>query len=106
MMDTVDSLGHPMECFAWIAVFDGEQIGVARTASFTLPNLIRDLIMEEGMELGDADDHGRAASITFFHTHSTCIYKYIRLHFCISDIYIHIYIHTLHANKFHLHILT
>ena len=53
-----DSLGHPMECFAWIAVFDGSQLGVARTASFTLPNIIRDLIMEEGMELGDADDHG------------------------------------------------
>jgi non-canonical (house-cleaning) NTP pyrophosphatase len=47
-----------MECFAWIAVFDGSQLGVARTASFTLPNIIRDLIMEEGMELGDADDHG------------------------------------------------
>ena len=47
-----------MECFAWIAVYDGKQFGLSRTASFILPNVIRDLIMEEGMELGAADDKG------------------------------------------------
>lgn len=51
-------LNNPMECFAWIAVYDGENLGASRTASFNLPSVIRDLIMDEGMELGDADDQG------------------------------------------------
>ena len=49
--DGVDAL----ECFAWIAIFDGEKLGLARTASFSLPPAICRLV-EQGMELGHADD--------------------------------------------------
>lgn len=45
-----------LECFAWIAVFDGVKLGVARTGAFILPRRIRDLVVTEGMELGHADD--------------------------------------------------
>jgi inosine/xanthosine triphosphatase len=45
-----------LECFAWIAVYDGEKTGYARTGSFVLPPRIRDLVVKEGMELGHADD--------------------------------------------------
>ena len=45
-----------LQCFAWIAVYNGAQIGYSRTASFILPNCIRDLVVDKGMELGDADD--------------------------------------------------
>lgn len=45
-----------LECFAWIAVFDGSKLGVARTGAFLLPRRIRDLVVKEGMELGHADD--------------------------------------------------
>ena len=44
-----------MICSAWMAVFDGESIGTARTCSFPLPPKIRELVLG-GMELGDADD--------------------------------------------------
>lgn len=44
-----------MECFAWMAVYDGKRIGTARTSSFNLPAKIRDLVLS-GIELGDADD--------------------------------------------------
>jgi non-canonical (house-cleaning) NTP pyrophosphatase len=47
--------GEKMECFAWTAVYNGKNMGTARTASFFLPKQIRDLVLE-GMELGDADD--------------------------------------------------
>lgn len=45
-----------LECFAWIAVYDGSKLGVARTGAFLLPPRIRDLVVKEGMELGHADD--------------------------------------------------
>lgn len=45
-----------LECFAWIVVYDGKSFGKARTGSFTLPPVIRDLILIEKMELGLADD--------------------------------------------------
>lgn len=45
-----------LQCFAWIAVYDGNQVGLSRTASFILPNCIRDLVVNDGLELGDADD--------------------------------------------------
>mmetsp|Transcript_113583 Transcript_113583/g.222718 ORF Transcript_113583/g.222718 Transcript_113583/m.222718 type:complete len:189 (+) Transcript_113583:68-634(+) len=45
-----------LECFAWIAVYNGTQTGFARTGSFVLPRRIRDLVVDEGMELGHADD--------------------------------------------------
>lgn len=44
-----------MECYAWIVVFDGNQSGKSRTASFILPGVIANLV-KGGMELGDADD--------------------------------------------------
>lgn len=45
-----------LECFAWITVFNGKKMGYSRTASFTLPSCIRDLVINEHLELGDADD--------------------------------------------------
>lgn len=45
-----------LECFAWIIIIDANRMGAARTASFVLPERIRDLIVIEGKELGDADD--------------------------------------------------
>lgn len=47
---------NELECFAWIAVFNGTSFGYSRTASFVLPSQIRDLVVNEGMELGHADD--------------------------------------------------
>jgi len=47
---------NELECFAWIAVFDGAKVGYSRTASFGLPPQIRDLVVNSGMELGHADD--------------------------------------------------
>ncbi len=44
-----------MECFAWITIFDGNKIGSSRTATFSLPKKIMELV-EQGYELGDADD--------------------------------------------------
>ena len=46
---------NDMECFAWMAVYDGQKIGCSRTCSFNLPKAISTLV-ESGMELGDADD--------------------------------------------------
>lgn len=42
--------------FAWIVVATDEFESHARTATFELPPLIRDLIIDEGLELGEADD--------------------------------------------------
>ncbi len=39
---------NEMECYAWIAVFDGAKMGLARTAAFLLPHTIRDLVFFEG----------------------------------------------------------
>lgn len=47
--------GDDLECFAWMAIFDGFRHGTARTASFPLPKKVRDLVLG-GMELGHADD--------------------------------------------------
>lgn len=47
---------NDLECFAWIAVFSGTKYGYSRTASFVLPSQVRDLVVNEGMELGHADD--------------------------------------------------
>lgn len=41
--------------FAWVIIDNGSKIGKARTASFMLPPKITQLI-EQGMELGHADD--------------------------------------------------
>lgn len=47
-----------LECFAWMAVQNCSSGAVycSRTASFTLPPAVTDLMQREGMELGDADD--------------------------------------------------
>jgi len=41
--------------FAWVCIMDELRKSAARTASFTLPDRVRQLV-EEGLELGDADD--------------------------------------------------
>lgn len=42
---------------AWIVVMDKDgKIGKSRTADFQLPSKVADLIIKEGLELGDADD--------------------------------------------------
>lgn len=43
------------ECYAWVAIYNGEKFGIAKSASFILPKCISDLMLT-GMELGDADD--------------------------------------------------
>lgn len=44
-----------MDCMAWIVIFDGARFGSARTASFSLPQVIQNHI-RCGVELGAADD--------------------------------------------------
>jgi inosine/xanthosine triphosphatase len=54
--------GHPLlSCFAYMAICGATQAAGAepsfsRTASFTLPYKVTDLMQAEGLELGDADD--------------------------------------------------
>eukprot|EP01138_Halocafeteria_seosinensis_P003207 gb/GECG01003281.1/.p1 GENE.gb/GECG01003281.1/~~gb/GECG01003281.1/.p1 ORF type:complete len:223 (+),score=37.12 gb/GECG01003281.1/:1-669(+) len=45
-------------CFAWMAVLQPSsgKIGYGRTAEFALPDKVAKLVIEDGMELGDADD--------------------------------------------------
>ncbi|RYG68966.1 inosine/xanthosine triphosphatase [archaeon] len=45
-----------LECFAWIVVYDGKKLSRSRTGSFILPPPITQLILGEGLELGEADD--------------------------------------------------
>jgi inosine/xanthosine triphosphatase len=52
----VQTVSNDLECFAWIAVYNGSQLGCSRTASFNLPPVIKNLVINEGLELGDADD--------------------------------------------------
>jgi len=42
-------------CCAWMAVYDGKQMGTARTCTFPLPPKISELV-RSGVELGIADD--------------------------------------------------
>jgi inosine/xanthosine triphosphatase len=51
----VSQINGDLECFAWVAIFDGNSFGTAKSASFLLPKRISDLVLG-GMELGDADD--------------------------------------------------
>eukprot|EP00742_Colponemidia_sp_Colp-10_P007132 GILJ01007661.1.p1 GENE.GILJ01007661.1~~GILJ01007661.1.p1 ORF type:complete len:245 (-),score=34.82 GILJ01007661.1:115-849(-) len=46
-----------LECFAWMVVLDGKgtKVSTARTGSFFLPPVLQKMV-EEGMELGHADD--------------------------------------------------
>lgn len=47
---------NDLECMAWMAVYNGSTVGVAKTSTFVLPAAIRDLVVKEGLELGIADD--------------------------------------------------
>lgn len=51
----IDELHGAMQAFAWIYIISPEQSGQARTATFDLPEAIRQLI-HKGIELGEADD--------------------------------------------------
>lgn len=53
----VERVGNDMEVFAWVYVIDAEGMeGKAKTAAFYLPPKVVELI-DQGMELGEADDH-------------------------------------------------
>ena len=46
-----------LECFAWVVVqAPGGATSQARTATFPLPPAISELMLRDGLELGDADD--------------------------------------------------
>ncbi|MDD2680783.1 MAG: inosine/xanthosine triphosphatase [Patescibacteria group bacterium] len=46
-----------LEIFAWISIIDSSgKRGKARSASFILPNKIRELVIDQGLEMGDAND--------------------------------------------------
>lgn len=51
----IDTLDGEMIAFAWVVVSDGEKQASARTAAFKLPPKVQ-LLIEAGLELGDADD--------------------------------------------------
>jgi inosine/xanthosine triphosphatase len=51
----VSQVDQNLDCFAWVAIYDGNRFGTAKSASFILPRCISDLVLS-GMELGDADD--------------------------------------------------
>ncbi len=51
----VEAQPDGLAAFAWIVVLSGELRGIARSASFSLPASISDLILQ-GIELGTADD--------------------------------------------------
>jgi inosine/xanthosine triphosphatase len=57
----LEKQSHPQAdelwCNAWVAVFSSEESwGFAKSGSFLLPPALCDLVLNEGMELGDADD--------------------------------------------------
>jgi non-canonical (house-cleaning) NTP pyrophosphatase len=55
----VDARQHDqrLECFAWVVVMqDGWDAAEARSASFLLPAAVSAAMLQEGMELGEADD--------------------------------------------------
>lgn len=52
---TSSTSSSEMHCCAWMVVFNGQQFGSARTATFQLPPQIAALVLQ-GIELGAADD--------------------------------------------------
>lgn len=53
----VEDFDNELHCFAWIVIESKEgKRGKGRSAAFIVPPEIRRLIIEEGKELGDADD--------------------------------------------------
>ncbi len=51
----IDVVEDEMDAFAWIVVSQQNYLSKARTATFYLPDTIKELV-QEGMELGHADD--------------------------------------------------
>lgn len=51
----IEPTSDGMQAFAWIVILSNETSGMARTSTFYLPHKIATLI-EQGMELGEADD--------------------------------------------------
>ena len=51
----IDSIDHNLHAFAWMIILNKRNKGVARTATFSLPPEISELI-NQGIELGEADD--------------------------------------------------
>ncbi len=51
----LDSSNNEMQAFAWIVILNKAKEGKARTATFQLPEKIKELI-DQGIELGVADD--------------------------------------------------
>lgn len=45
-----------LEEFAWIVISDGDQLSYSRSASFSVPPSLRDLIIKKGLEMGEAAD--------------------------------------------------
>jgi inosine/xanthosine triphosphatase len=45
-----------LECIAWMVIYNGTDYGKACTGTFQLPAAISNLVLNEGMELGEADD--------------------------------------------------
>lgn len=52
----IEIIGDRAEVFAWAVVRAGEQIGTGQTGVFYLPQEVTRLIVDEGLELGVADD--------------------------------------------------
>ena len=51
----VEVIDNELATFAWVVVQDREQLGKARSATFFLPQTLRQLV-EQGIELGTAND--------------------------------------------------
>lgn len=51
-----EQMKKELEAFAWVVVKSGEMYGKSRTSTFFLPKKVVTLIVEEGKELGEADD--------------------------------------------------
>lgn len=45
-----------LEEFAWIIVSDNSRISHSRSASFSTPTILRDLVINQGLEMGEAAD--------------------------------------------------
>ncbi|HFC76835.1 MAG TPA: DUF84 family protein, partial [Candidatus Moranbacteria bacterium] len=59
----IERVGEEMSTFAWVVVQSKTKMGKAKTAAFFLPPKVVELI-NEGMELGEADD------VVFGHSNS------------------------------------
>ncbi|MFC2124830.1 inosine/xanthosine triphosphatase [Bacteroidota bacterium] len=51
----IQKIDNDLHAFAWMVILNKTRTGIARTATFLLPPEIAELI-NQGMELGDADD--------------------------------------------------